>query len=60
MQTSPPVPHQVYYKTESQYGWAGALDYNPVSVELVKKIFKRTGEVKIVPRWFEVLQILLE
>ena len=29
MQTSPP---QVYYKSDGQYGWPGAIDYNPVSI----------------------------
>lgn len=30
MQSSPGGPHQVYYKSEPQYGWpASALDYNP-------------------------------
>lgn len=28
MQSSPPVSHQVYYKSEPQYGWPGPLDYN--------------------------------
>jgi hypothetical protein len=31
MQTSPPVSHQVYYKSETQYGWPSSMDYNPVS-----------------------------
>lgn len=28
IQTSPSVSHQVYYKSEPQYGWPGAIDYN--------------------------------
>ncbi|CRK98343.1 CLUMA_CG011704, isoform B [Clunio marinus] len=28
MQPTPPVSHQVYYKSDGQYGWPGALDYN--------------------------------
>lgn len=35
IQTSSPVPHQVYYKSDPQYGWSGTLDYNtPVRKKL--------------------------
>jgi hypothetical protein len=48
MQTSPPVSHQVYYKSETQYGWP---DYNSVSFKLdtrelvTNSIFSRASEV---------------
>lgn len=36
IQTSSPVPHQVYYKSDPQYGWSGTLDYNtPVRKKLL-------------------------